>query len=91
VRPAERGDGGRHTNPRMRFSTDRRCFNETHDRITVQRLNFAAPFLGDWQMAERRRLPPWWWRTDVLARVVMALSAALVAGYLTRLLTSWII
>jgi len=27
----------------------------------------------------------------VLARVVMALPAALVAGYLTRLLTSWIL
>ena len=72
----------------MRFSTDRRCFNETHDRAAA---NVAAPFLGDWQMAQPRRLPPWWWRTDVLARVVMALSAALVAGYLTRLLTSWII
>jgi hypothetical protein len=78
----------RHTNPRVRFSTDRRCFNETHHRAAA---TVGAPFLGDWQTAQRRRLPPWWWRTDVLARVVMALSAALVADYLTRLLTSWII
>jgi len=34
-------------------------------------------------MSERR--PPWWWRTEVLARMVAALTTALVAGYVARL------
>jgi hypothetical protein len=39
-------------------------------------------------MSERRR-QPWWWRSEVLARIVMALLAAVVAGYLAQLLTQF--
>jgi hypothetical protein len=44
-------------------------------------------FLGD-VMAQRP--PPWWWQSEVLARIAMALSAALTAGYLARLLTLFV-
>ena len=36
-------------------------------------------------MAQRRERP-WWWRTEVLARMVVALSATVAATYLARLL-----
>ena len=44
-------------------------------------------FLGD-AMAQRR--PPWWWQSEILARIAMALSAAETAGYLARLLTLFV-
>ena len=41
------------------------------------------------QMA-RRPQPPWWWRTEVLAVMATALSAAVTATYLARLLTPYL-
>ncbi len=40
-------------------------------------------------MTQQRR-PPWWWRTEVLARMAIALSAAVTATYFTHLLT-WLL
>ena len=34
-------------------------------------------------MAQRRQLP-WWWRTEVLARMAVALLAAVMTTYLAR-------
>jgi hypothetical protein len=40
-------------------------------------------------MAQRHQ-PPWWWRSEVLGQVAMALFAAVVAAYLARLLMSYL-
>ena len=37
------------------------------------------------QMAQRQQ-PPWWWRSEMLGQVAMALLAAVVATYLARVL-----
>jgi hypothetical protein len=34
--------------------------------------------------------PPWWWRTEVLALMATALSAAVTTTYLVRLLTPYL-
>ncbi len=39
-------------------------------------------------MSERRR-QPWWWQSEVLARIAMALFAIVVASYLAQLLTQF--
>ena len=36
-------------------------------------------------MAQRQQ-PPWWWRSEVLGQVAMALSATVAVTYLARLL-----
>jgi fructose-specific phosphotransferase system IIC component len=40
-------------------------------------------------MAQRQQ-PPWWWRSEVLGQVAMALLAAVAAAYLARLLMSYL-
>jgi hypothetical protein len=41
------------------------------------------------QMA-RRPQPPWWWRTEVLARMAMTLASMVTAVYLAKLLTTYL-
>jgi hypothetical protein len=36
------------------------------------------------------RQPPWWWRSEVLARMALGLSAAVTVAYLMRLLTPYL-
>jgi fructose-specific phosphotransferase system IIC component len=40
-------------------------------------------------MAKRRR-HPWWWRSEVLGRIAMALLVIVTAGYLARLFTLFV-
>ena len=46
---------------------------------------FAGGYRRGDVMAQRRQ-PSWWWQTEVLERMVMALLAVVVAAYLARLL-----
>jgi hypothetical protein len=39
----------------------------------------------------QRQLPPWWWRSEALGQVAMTLLAAVVATYLARLLTTYLL
>ena len=47
-------------------------------------------FLSKGAQMARRPQPPWWWRTEVLALVATALSAAVTTTYLVRLLTPYL-
>jgi hypothetical protein len=38
----------------------------------------------------QRPQPPWWWRSEVLGRLVLGLSAAVTVAYLMRLLTPYL-
>jgi hypothetical protein len=53
-------------------------------------LLIAEDFIEGAQMARRPKQPPWWWRTEVLALMATALSAAVTATYLMRLLTPYL-
>jgi hypothetical protein len=40
-------------------------------------------------MAQRQQ-PPWWWRSEVLGQVAMALLAMVAATYFARLLMAYL-